>query len=449
MRVYMDIITNHTADVVQYRGCPIQACQYRNRADYPYTRRGGPDGPAINQGFAGEREQTEENFARLTNPNWAYEVYVPRAERNIKSPAWLNDPIYYHNRGNSTFRGESSTTGDFSGLDDLFTDHPRVVQGMIEIYGQWIDDFGIDGFRIDTTRHVNPEFWQAFIPAMLDRARARGIEDFYIFGEVFDPDPGDLARYTRVDGLPTVLDFAFQSAVYDTIARNGATERLATLYKSDPLYEGGAATAGRLPTFLGNHDMGRFAHFVVRENPSISDAELLQRVTIAHALMMFSRGVPVIYYGDEQGFTGDGGDQDAREDMFPSRVASYNDNRLVASRATTADNNFDTNAPLYRAISGMAEIRSVTPALRRGVQAVRAYGDGPGVFAFSRLLDGVEVLVVLNTSRRAVTQNIEVAPASQRWRSLHGACPAISRAPATVAVEVAPLDYIICIAEHS
>src|SRR3546814_17194120 len=86
------------------------------------------------------------------------------------------------------------------------TENPRVVAGMIEIYGSWIDRFGIDGFRIDTARHVNPEFWQAFVPAMLARARAKGIPNFHIFGEVADPDVAALARHTRVDKLPSVLD---------------------------------------------------------------------------------------------------------------------------------------------------------------------------------------------------------------------------------------------------
>ena len=48
---------------------------------------------------------------------------------------------------------------------------------------------------------------------------------------------------------------------------------------------------------------------------------MLARDRLAHELMYLSRGNPVIYYGDEQGFTGDGGDQDARQDMFPSQVA--------------------------------------------------------------------------------------------------------------------------------
>lgn len=444
LKVYMDIITNHTADVIQYRGCPYQACEYRSRADYPYSRRGGIDGPQINNGFAGDDVRTEENFSRLTNPNYAYDVVVPRAERNVKVPAWLNDPIYYHNRGNSAWRGESNLYGDFSGLDDLYTEHPRVLAGMIEIYGDWITNYGVDGFRIDTARHVNPEFWQEFIPAMLERARARGIPNFHIFGEAWDPDAGGLARFTRVDDLPTVLDFAFQSAAFETIARDTGTDRLARHYFLDPNYEGGEATAMQLPTFLGNHDMGRFAHFILRERPDISNEELLQRVTLGHALMMYARGVPVIYYGDEQGFTGDGGDQDAREDMFASQVAIYNDNRLVGSSGSTATDNYDTAAPLYRAIAAMAAIRQANPELRRGRHVVRTSSAEPGLFAFSRILDGREALVVLNTSTSAQSANIDVEQGSATWRALHGQCRPRASAPGSYAVAVPALDYIIC-----
>src|SRR4051794_24538197 len=148
MKVYLDIITNHTADVIAYRECPHTSCAYRSPADYPYTRRGGLKGEAINSGFLGVNDQSAENFARLSRPDFAYTPYVSAAEANIKVPAWLNDPIYYHNRGNTTFRGESTQIGDFAGLDDLMTESPRVLSGFVEIYGAWIDEFGIDGFRI-------------------------------------------------------------------------------------------------------------------------------------------------------------------------------------------------------------------------------------------------------------------------------------------------------------
>ena len=79
----------------------------------------------------------------------------------------------------------------------------------------------------------------------------------------------------------------------------------------DALYQGGAATARQLPTFVSNHDAGRFATFVRRAFPQAGEDEVLRRVMIANAMLLTLRGVPTIYYGDEQGFVGDGGDQDS------------------------------------------------------------------------------------------------------------------------------------------
>ena len=449
MKVYLDIVANHTADVIKYRECaPDLPCPYRSEADYPYSRRGGVDGPAINSGFAGADapHQTTDNFSRLVSPDWAYTPYAPRAEAHLKKPEWLNDPIYYHNRGDSIFRGESSENGDFAGLDDLFTENPRVVQGFIDIYGRWIDDFGIDGFRIDTARHVDPEFWQAFVPAMLERARLRGVPHFHIFGEVADPDPATLARFTRVDRYPADLDFAFQAAAVEVIAKGGATERLAKLYAVDPLYAGGEAGALAQPLFLGNHDMGRFAHFVREANPKASDEEVLQRVILGHALMFFTRGQPVVYAGDEQGFAGLGGDQDARESLFASRVPQYAHERLLGSASTPAVANFNPHHPIYRALAGMAALRKADPALRRGLQTVRAYGDGPGLFAVSRQMAGAagETLVAFNTSTQPIEAQIKVDFASAHWTAERGPCRSEASAPGSYQVRVAALDYVIC-----
>jgi neopullulanase len=451
MKVYMDIIANHTADVIQYKGCPIQACGYRSIADYPYQRRGGPGGAPINPGYAGDHDRSSGNFARLTDPNYAYEVEVPAAEKSVKVPAWLNDPLWYHNRGNSEWYGESVTYGDFSGLDDLMTENPRVVAGLIEVFGSWIDRFGIDGFRIDTAKHVNPEFWQAFVPAMLARAKARGIPNFHIFGEVFtsEVDPGLLAEHTRVDKLPAVLDFAFARAVIDTAGGSTGTELFDRLFAGDTLYEGGATTAQRLPTFLGNHDAGRFSMFVRRALPNASDEEVLDRVELGHAMLLLLRGVPTIYSGDEQGFVSDEGDQGAREDMFPSKVAVYNDNKLIGTTKTAAEANFDTSHPIYRLIATLARVRQDTPALRRGRQVIRATSQKPGLFAVSRFDpdSGKEVLLLFNTSTSPVTQNVAVETASRRFTALAGQCATEASAPGTVRVTLAPLGYAACAAE--
>lgn len=415
MRIIMDIVVNHTADVIQYRECNVRDpesgvywsdCAYRSIADYPYTTRGGSDGEAINAGFRGDpvERRTEENFARLVDPRYAYTPFVPESQAGIKRPDWLNDPIHYHNRGNSHWEGESALYGDFAGLDDIFTEHPRVVEGMIEIHTDWISDFGIGGFRVDTARHVDDGFWKAFNPAILEHARAEGIEDFHLFGEAYGHEVEALSRYTREAAFPAVLDFAFRDAVQEVVAGGAAPSRLAAVFEQDDRYRGDERGAGILPTFVGNHDDGRIGHELLEAfGADADDRMLVDRSILAHALMIFSRGVPVIYYGDEQGFTGHGRDQLARQDMFPSRVEVYNDNRLIGTAATTADDNFDTSHVLYRAIAEMNALRERHAPLRGGRQSIVHAADEPGLLLFERRTDRSRMLVAFNTAseRRA------------------------------------------------
>ncbi|MBV8972960.1 MAG: alpha-amylase [Sphingomonadaceae bacterium] len=443
LKVYMDIVVNHTADVIQYHECPAAPCAYRSRADYPYQRRGGVNGPAINPGFAGDDNRSPANFAKLTDPTYAYTPYIPAGEEHAKHPDWLNDVTLYHNRGDMADGGESATEGDFAGLDDVMTQNPRVVAGMIDIFGGWIDRFGVDGFRIDTARHVEPEFWQGFVPAMLARARAKGIPNFHIFGEVADPDPAALARHTRVDGLPAVLDFAFEQTALDTIAGPLGTDAWAKWIAADALYAGDPRT---LPTFTGNHDGGRIASAIRKARPQASDAEVLARVELANAMLLTLRGVPTIYAGDEQGFVGRGGDQDARQDQFGSRVASYNEQPLVGTSATTATPRFDEQHPLFRQIAALARMRTSTPALTRGDQRLRFASDKPGLLAVSRVdpATGSEVLLAFNTSTAPLSANVQVGAGSVTSTLAGSGCAARLAAPFSLNVTLPPLGYAVC-----
>ena len=134
---------------------------------------------------------------------------------------------------------------------------------MVEIYKDWITAYGVDGFRIDTAKHVRDEFWQQFAPEILEHASGLGIDHFHMFGEVYvdGQKPQHLARFTTEAGLPTVLDFAFQSSARGLIVDSKPGLHMDELYRADVIYANGAETARQLPTFLGNHDMGRFAGF--------------------------------------------------------------------------------------------------------------------------------------------------------------------------------------------
>lgn len=454
MKVYLDIVANHTADIIRYAECPDSACAFRPRQDFPWSRRGGPGGEPINPGFAGDgkAEQTPENFARLTDPRWAYTPFVPKGLEKVKKPEWLNDPLLYSNRGNSNWKGESIVWGDFVGLDDLNTAHPRVRDGMIEIYKSWIDRFGIDGYRVDTAKHVNPEFWQAFVPAMLAHAKARGIPNFHIFGEVFQdvPDPGFLARFTQVDSYPAVIDFAVKIGIGDLVARNRPPSHLESIFFQDPVYAGGAPAALQLPTFVSNHDQGRLSHDIVKANPDAGPDELLARMKLGHSMLLLLRGVPTLYSGDEQGFVSDGNDQDAREPLFPSQVPSYLDNRLIGTSRTHAEAQFDPNHPLYRHIAALSRVRLSDPALTRGLQRVLiAETEGPGLFAVARrLADGnrapfLDTIVVFNTSARPLKANVPIDPRIEVTKSLFGTCP-MPAAPGTLSVEIEPFGTLVC-----
>jgi glycosidase len=413
MKVYMDIITNHTADIIRYKECDI--CSYRSKADYP------------------------------TN---AYTPYIPKGLEKAKTPAWLNDISLYHNRGNSTFEGESSTMGDFVELDDVRTEDPRAVAGFIDVYKGWINSYGIDGFRVDTAKHVNPEFWQKFVPAILAAAKAKGIPNFHVFGEIggIGLEPGKLAVHTRIAGFPAVLDFAFRQALDDTLAAGRGTDRLNELFAGDPLYQGGAAAAIQMPTFISNHDNGRFGYFVRKAMPKASDEEVLARVRLAHAMLLTLRGVPVLYSGDEQGFVGDGWDQDAREDMFASKTAVYTDNKLLGTTSTNAQANFNTAHPLYKFFAEMAALRKQKAALRRGTQMVRNYNDKPGLFAVSRFdpLTKKELVLVFNTANAPLNANVEVDASASGFTSVFGQCPATPRVKGSLAATLAALDFMIC-----
>ncbi len=397
IKVFMDIVTNHTADVIQLSGSA-----YRNKTDYPYLDINGA--PFDNSDFA-YSGQANYSFPEVNENSFPYTPSLPAGKETAKNPAWLNDPLLYHNRGDSTFAGENSLYGDFFGLDDLWTERQEVVDGMIDIFSGWIQDFGVDGFRIDTTKHVNMEFWQKFGPDILAAAESNGIADFFTFGEVFDQTfgPSFMSEFSTRGKLQSTIDFGFQLAARDFASQSGATDNLRDFFEQDDYYTDADSNAYAMPTFVGNHDMGRIGYFLTVDNPGAPDAELLARSKLAHALMFFARGQPVIYYGDEQGFVGDGGDKLARQDMFPSQVPEYNDDDLIGTDATTADDNFDPTHPIYQALGDYAGVYQAHKALRSGAQIHRFSANGPGVYAFSRIdrNEKIEYLVAFNDAESA------------------------------------------------
>ena len=168
---------------------------------------------------------------------------------------------------------------------------------MVELYGDVIERYDVDGFRIDTMKHVNHEFWAAFAPAISARAAEVGKPDFVMFGEVFSSDPILHSSFTNL-GVPSTLDFIVNDALHSYVARGGDAAAMAQAFDQDDWFTDHDNNASMQVTFFGNHDEGRLGHFVDVSNPAADDAVLLARARLGHDLLFLTRGAPVVYYGD-------------------------------------------------------------------------------------------------------------------------------------------------------
>ncbi|MFF6977102.1 pullulanase-type alpha-1,6-glucosidase [Streptomyces sp. NPDC008343] len=413
MKVFFDVITNHTADVVDYEE---KSYDYLSKGAFPYLTKDGK--PFDDADYADGKS----GFPAVGTDSFPRTPAVPAAKKNVKVPSWLNDPTMYHNRGDSTFAGESSTHGDFGGLDDLWTERPEVVTGMEKIYQRWVRDFDIDGFRIDTVKHVNMEFWTRWATALDSYAAKQGRDDFFMFGEVYSADTNVTSPYVTEGRLDSTLDFPFQEAARQYASQGGTAQKLASVFGDDYKYTTDKANAYEQVTFLGNHDMGRIGYFLNQDNPKATDAELLKKDELANELMFLSRGNPVVYYGDEQGFTGAGGDKDARQTLFASKTADYLDDDQLGTDRTHASDAYDTSAPLYRQIAELSALRKANPALADGIQTERYAADGAGIYALSRTAakSGTEYVVAFNNAGEAKTATFATGSAGMTFKGIYG-----------------------------
>ena len=375
LKLILDIVTNHTGDVIQYKD---------------------------------------------------HEAFIPSDMTNAKSPAWLNDLSNYHNVGPMSScwgEGVCMQLGDFYGLDDIATEKPVVYNGWADVYGKWIKDYGLSGFRVDTARHVDDNFFKNWSPQINAAAQSVGINNFTIFGEVWDVNPINLMNYVRRNKIQTVLDFPFQRSATEFASGYSDAATVENLFSYDDLYTTSTSNASNLVTFLGNHDMGRAGKIIesMRINPA---AELLPRTLLAHSLMYLTRGIPSVYYGDEVGMTGtgSGSDQLARQDMFSTKVKIWKTEKRIGSTPIGTGNSFDATDkhPIATYLKSLSALRSANPGLANSSMQVRYAKDYLLAISKKDEAENKEYVVAFNNSTKAITASFNTATSKGGWKLLMG-----------------------------
>ena len=375
LKIILDVVTNHTGDVIKYRG---------------------------------------------------NEAYIPTESKKLKNPAWLNDINNYHNVGdmNSCWGvGNCTKLGDFYGLDDLATEKPQVYKGWADVYGKWISNYGISGFRVDTARHVDDKFFKNWSPLIQATAKKSNINDFTIFGEVFDYSVFNLMTYVRQNKIQTVLDFPFQAKATEYASGYSNAPTLTALFENDDYYTSAQSSASNLVTFLGNHDVGR-AGFIIGSKRLQPADQLLPRTNLANALMYFSRGIPTVYYGDEVGMTGtnSGKDQFARQDMFPTEIEIWKTETRIGGLPIGNGDAFSatSQSPVAKYLIELAEIRKNNPALANGPMLERYSKHAIYVISKKDVVANSEYLVAFNNSDTDEVVEVTTATATGGWTQIIG-----------------------------
>lgn len=376
MKVFLDVVVNHTADVLNY----AEGNGFESLTAKPYKDTLGNTVNLRNlAGLPTCSTAGEQNCFPLMNAA-SFPKTVAIGENNfLKFPEFLQDPNNYHNRGSISdwSNKEQQDFGDFVGLDDLMTEKPEVIEGLAEAWASWITRFEVDGLRIDTARHVGSKFFKIWTPLVYEKVTEAGLGTPSLFGEFATDDPYKLSEYARDYGLPSVLDF-YTNNVILSYANNGESKQLATLFGFDDFYNLGNSPVGNignaysLVTFIGNHDVGRVGGIMSSQMWGQSNAKITSRVILAYQTLLLMRGSSTVYYGDEVGIAGEGGDKAARQDMFPTQVASWRrEVRLGMDPIKTGSSLTITQHPIMNAIKSVTALKSANEALTTGAYQYR------------------------------------------------------------------------------
>lgn len=275
-------------------------------------------------------------------------------------------------------------------LPDLNQNDPEVARYLIQNTLWWIGVTGTDGIRMDTWQYVPNSFWRQWTSAI-----KREFPRFTVVGEVKDGDvvhtayfQGGRVRDGADSGLDSLLDFPLFYSIRHAFAEEKNLEEIPRTLAQDYLY----SNPGILVTLLGGHDDGRF---MSEKGANIAGLKL------AHALVLTTRGVPQLYYGDEIGMTG--ADEPTTRADFPGGFPGDKRNAFTKQGRTREEDD------AFEFIRKMARLHTELKSLQHG-ELINLHVSAQQ-YAYARKTASGVVVIAINNDSKTASFEFEVGPA--------------------------------------
>jgi len=311
----------------------------------------------------------------------------------------LLDVVYNHAGYESRYLGDPKTKDWFrredrgtcgtddltlcvAGLPDFKTELPEVADYLLNAQIGWAEKSGVDGFRLDTVKHVDHPFWQEH----RKRIRERLGKNFFLIGEVWGGDAQSLDPWFAGDEMDAGFDFSFQGSAVGFLEGRGRTAAFDHYLKSREKVRAGYL----LSPYLSSHDVPGALSLLGGDVAKFRLAALLE-LTVS--------GLPMIYYGEEVARAG--GDWPENRSDMP-----------WGARDILPGKGRPRNEALRADYKKLIAIRRAHPALSRGsYESVSAEGD---LLVFLRRDAPSKDVVVVAVNRGAASASANLA-APPEW----------------------------------
>lgn len=264
-------------------------------------------------------------------------------------------------------------------LPDLNQDNPETRKYLLDAAKWWIIETDIDGYRLDTVKHVSKDFWTDFSVAVKSAK-----DSFYLIGEVWHDNPNVVTGYqdTGIDGF---MDFSQNNSLRTGFMKTDKS--LGWLFTNAVRNEKLFDHPELLGQFLDNHDMPRFTSLAIN-----SKQDPVNRWKQALSYLYTAPGIPIVYYGPEIAMDG----------------ADDTDNRRFMD--------FNTDKELIKYITKLGAIRQQHHSLTRGDMELLYEEEGMAVF--KRTYQNETVIVAINN--KSERQNVIIEGKLEKNKALRG-----------------------------